>query len=317
MATEEEVRELKRAYLAEIDSWKSKFQGVSSELMTIKESAKQESVPAPIVSEEACSSTVQKLLVTCDDAVKGLSAMKNKWGTCLDNLTDRVLQGEQYSRENNGLLNGYKSLPNIHGFDFILFIVNELNCLFPSKRGRILPIHIDDAHPLKTTSKGKTVIIKFANRWVLHDILRCQNDLKGTPFTISEHLTSHTRKVMSLAGDLVGKDNVYNFKTKVYAIHASKHYMLRNFNDIKKFENLIYPAPPLPPQTDDAEFNAHVAEVDVTNTQAPIFDYQGLYDSIQTDNMRTATPLRGRSLMRGRPSRNGRGRGFSVNGRHF
>ena len=173
--------------------------------------------------------------------------------------------------------------------------------------------------PLKTSSKGKTVIIKFTNRWVLHELLKCQNDLKGTPFTLSEHLTGHTRKVMSLAGDLVGKDNVYNFKTKVYAIHASKHYMLHNFNDIKKLENVIHPPSPVPPQTDDGEQNASVVAVDVNTTQShtPIFDYRGLYDSIQADNMRTDKPLRGSTLMCGRPSRNGRGRGVPVRGCHY
>ena len=115
--------------------------------------------------------------------------MDVEWSKCLTECIERVLDQEQYSKKNNALLHGFKNLPNLRGLDFILFIVDQLNLMIPSLRGRVLPIHIDDAQTLKTKrnrSNNKVVIINFANRWVKHELLWCQLDLKATPFAVTE-----------------------------------------------------------------------------------------------------------------------------------
>ena len=62
-------------------------------------------------------------------------------------LSEKVEEDRQYSRFNSAILHGFKNC-NLHlnDIDFIFYIANELNRMFPSLNGKILPAHIDEAH---------------------------------------------------------------------------------------------------------------------------------------------------------------------------
>ena len=327
MATEQELRDLKYSFQQEITHWQSKFNEVQKQLENVRVEADNSIVPKP------CQEDVKVIQSNCDAATKGLDEMNKKWSKCLEGITERLLESDQYSKKNNLLLHGFRRLPNLNGLDFIFFIADLINRLFPSLRGIVRPIHIDDAHPLKTRNdnqNNKVVIVKFANRWVKHDILRCELDLEGTPFKVTEHLTAHTLKLKSLAGDLAGKDNVWTFKTQVYVQYDNKKYTIRNFTDLKSLERLIHPISvtntilgrdsSINTQRDnDSQHlaNDKFCDLEQVTREARaarehyLLNYPSLYDSMLLNN-NNSQPFRGTSyVMRGRPSRNGRGRGFA------
>ena len=271
----------------------------------------------------------------CNVAEKGLSEMNNKWNECLAACTQEILDQRQYSQLNSLLLHGFKKLPNLRGLDFICFIADQINFMFPSLRGRVLPIHIDDAHPLKTkrnSDNNKVVIVKFANRWVKHDILRCERDLSRTPFAVTEHLTDHTLKLLNLAGELVGHGNTWTFKTMVHAQFNGLQYVIKNFNDLKSLEELINkqqrdissthtditnPQPQIPiTNSSSSQIIVAANEQSVTSVSAQYkLNYPSLHEALIQRGKRTQ-PIRG-YIMRGMPSRNGRGGGGGSRGSNY
>ena len=156
-------------------------------------------------------------------------------------LSEKVEEDRQYSRFNSAILHGFKNC-NLHlnDIDFIFYIANELNRLFPSLNGKILPAHIDEAHPLSKKKGGtKLVLIKFVNRWVKRSLLACEADLIGTGISISEHLTGFSQKLVSSAKALVGDDKVWVYKNTVFAQSGEKEFKIRNTTDLNKLRPVI------------------------------------------------------------------------------
>ena len=145
-----------------------------------------------------------------------------KWDSLFKTFFCKFNIADQYSRRNNAILRGLYNLPNLTGHQFIRFIADYLNFLFPSLNGeKILPIHIDDAHPLK--GKGM-VIIKFTNRWIKDRLFELQGDLQNTGISMEEQLTDFTKDILSSAQTEFGADNVSVHKTLVRAkVNGSKH----------------------------------------------------------------------------------------------
>ena len=323
--TSEEINQMKKEFKEELLKWQNKVNDVQSQLVKVRAEKLQQ---VNSTNETDILDVLSNIEESCASADKGLKDMDVKWSTCLDYLSERILASDQYSRLNSALLHGYKNLPNLTGLDFIIFIANEINCLFPSLRGRVLPIHIDDAHSLRTKQDrvgNKVVIIKFANRWVKYDIMRCASDLAFSPFSVTEHLTPYTLKLLSLAGELVGRQNVWTFKTIVYATYKNMKYAIKNFRDLKSLEciinsnnsrNIV--------QASDTDNLTPASNITTTKTyEQPDEDLREIADMARTNYLNeypmlyqsllqydASQPLRG-SVMRarGRPSRNGRGRG--------
>ena len=220
----------------ELNYWKSQCKLVQSNLDEHIKKAKEEKKKG---TEE---NTVEveyltKLKEVIIRSQEGMELLEKKYGNWLVNLSDRFFESDQYSKKGNLLIHGYKYLPNIHGADFILFAANEINNLFPSLRGRVTPFHIDDAHPLKTKkNRGKVIIIKFTNRWIKNEILKCKEDLNGSSFMVTEHLTAHTQELLSAANNLVGKENVSVTNTIVSAKFDGHKYTLRNYTDLNQLD---------------------------------------------------------------------------------
>ena len=128
---------------------------------------------------------------------QGLADMEKRVCRWVQDLSEQHQISEQYQKKNNIIIRGYRyNLPNMNNLDFIQATANELNNLFPSLNGQVLPIHIDDAHPL---ANKKTVIVKFSNRWVKNEIMRCKGDLQNSCLYVTEHLTPHTLKLIDSA----------------------------------------------------------------------------------------------------------------------
>ena len=135
---------------------------------------------------------------------------------------------------NDALIHGFKRLPDLQGPAFIFSICGEINRRFPSLPFPILPIHIDDAHPLRTRRKTrkKVVIIRFSNRWVKDILMSCAEDLEGTGLLLTEHLSGFTLRLRSETAKIVGADNTETRKSKVYAKRNGVLTVIRNQNDL-------------------------------------------------------------------------------------
>ena len=149
----EHIDEREADFREEFLVWQRKCNDIERKLeekiqQTTDESAKNSSV------NETCE-FYQDLHEQMSITKKAMKDIENRWSNWLQNITDRVLEGEQHSRKNSLLIHGYVLLPNIHGADFIDFVAREINYLFPSLKGTVTPFHIDDAHPLKTKRNGK------------------------------------------------------------------------------------------------------------------------------------------------------------------
>ena len=258
----------------------------------------------------------------------GMIEMEKRMNSSLQSLSEQFSIADQYSRSNSILIGGYKWLPKISGYDFIKATANEINCLFPSLNGSVRPIHIDDAHPLPTRrNKNKFVIIKFSNRWVKHEVLKRQGELKGSGLTVTEHLTPYTLQLLSHARNIVGEKNVWTYNTIVYAQHKGIRHRIQTSKDLDLLNEANIETLPMNKTTTITSNNNNASVIHNSATvhsqvvtDAPINhnnmnvlhenNYPSLYDSLLYNNI-TITPSssRNNSTLRGMPSRNGRGRG--------
>ena len=302
-----------------IDVWKNKCLDVEGRVDQLQHNMvveTKENVKTP----EACPS----------DVVKELKQELHFINKGLQSVSEQFQVSQQYSRKNNVIINkGFKFLPNMNNWDFIHATVNELNYLFPSMTGPIHPIYIDDAHPLDK----QTVIIKFSNRWVKNEVMRCKSDLNGTGLKITEHLTHHTLELITSAEKLVGPSNVWVYNTLVFARFEDTRYSIRTAHDLdvlaSAVKNKIDPKVSMPstsqhvsstPLSRNAEGNPsaensqeHCTDNTISDNTANdipsqynteyINNYPALYNSLPCRNLNTKT-----SILHGRPFRNGRGR---------
>ena len=194
MATVEELSEREMAWKQEMLLWRNKYESLEKKVeMTIaKGCSKTNESTKP---KEACCDKVIKELETIKIDIqasnKGVANLEKKVNDWFQSINEKVEIDRQYSRKNNALLHGFKKLPDFRGAEFIRYIAEQLNYIFPSLSGTIYPCHIDDAHPLNTKKNGKTkvVIIKFVNRWIKDEIMKCKEDALNVGLSVTEHLT--------------------------------------------------------------------------------------------------------------------------------
>ena len=333
MVTVEELLEKEKEYKEEIALLKAQYKKINDRVDT-----KLKTPVLPQVVDALPDDELREIKEDIADGKKRVAALENNvtgWvrdmSKTILTLSEMVEQGRQYSRFNGLLIHGFKNCPlNLNDIDFIFYIAQELNCMFPSLKGKILPIHIDEAHPLSKKKGGtKLVLIKFVNRWVKRSILSCEADLRGTGISLSEHLTDFTLKLISSAKALVGDENVWVFKNTVFAQSGGKELKIRNSDDLKKLRtestNLTSQnnttisnttEMPQPPPT-------IVSTIDLTNNETtapaastfpnnlPLGRAHG--SQVCTLPHQTHAPSRGTYRARGRPSHNGRGGSRNYN----
>ena len=331
------LEECKAGLNANSKHWNDKIEALEAEVAVLRQN-RQSNANSSTPGDDSVLEIIEK---ECKLARSGIAAENQKWNQRLDNCTEMIHIQNQYSRKNDGMFEGFEWLPNLKGYDFIDSTCKMINNRFPSLRGKVHPIHIDDAHPLPS-KKGdrKTVIVRFSNRWVKDEIFKCKKDLKGTPITLKEHLTPHTRKLKELAGLLVGNDNVSIYKTIVYAKFDNRSFTIKSLSDLKALE-LTMKAPAgetLPGPVSDTAFNGSSESPpppanegnDIVSVSGPIvtspsdnegnaieflresqgdafiLNYPELYSSLFNTTSRAAQNLPPKA--RGKVSRNGRGR---------
>ena len=260
----------------------------------------------------------------------GLADLESRWSNRINCLSEKMQENDQYHKRNSIIIRGYKyNLPNLNNFDFIHATACELNNLFPSMRIPIHPLHIDDAHPLRNK---KTLIVKFSNRWVKNEVIRCKDDLEGLGLSVTEHLTPHTLELMSSAEKIVGKSNVWVHNTLVFAKYHNIRYLIRTAKDLNYLSKSVSTpsssSSPPQPHTNSLDNSVSQKSQDsqesIVATESPVITPTPLPHSLNpiqhTDNYFNEYPALFNSLfhsndtytktstMRGKPSRNGRGR---------
>ena len=227
----------------------------------------------------------------------------------LKELNEKIENDRQYSRFNSAIIQGVKNLRlDLNDIDFIFYTAELLNSLFPPLGGKILPIHIDEAHPLKKRKGGTMLLIKFTNRWVKRGILNCQSDLEGSHIFISEHLSQYTQDLQSAAKELAGKQHVQVIKNVVHARYGGKELKIRCSKDIEVLKRSVESAPS---QFVDLTNNANFVNASAPSSSAATFPNNlalGSGNSRNQQSGQSGPPASARGFApRGRPSRIGRG----------
>ena len=241
MLTEEDLRIKESIWEKEMLLLKNKYNALEDKLQQTIETEQERSTTASS-QQTSCCKVMDKLIAMKEEisaTSKGVTVLKNEVSGWFQSISEEVEKGRQYSQKNNVILDGFRNLPKLNNTDFIFFIADQLNYMFPScsKFGRILPCHIDDAHPLGNRNGKSSVIVKFVNRWIRDKIIACQQDLRGTGIVVTEHLTKNTHKLLKSAQLIVGRENTWVFKCDVFALCNNKTMKIKNIRDIDKLKN--------------------------------------------------------------------------------
>ena len=293
MNSQEELRLKEQMWQQEMLIWKNKYQSLEEKVNKMKEVHQPENTmdELTIVEEEIAS------------AAKGVTDMERMISGWFQALSDKIEEDRQHSRKNNLLVHGFRYIPNdLNDSEFIIYIAQQINYLFPSLSGTIYPSHIDDAHILNTKKKrgSHVVIIKFVNRWIKDLILKSKNDLINSGLSVTEHLTENSINMLASAKKLVGEENTWVHKTIVYARHNGKKHKIKNTSSIEILKRCVEENPTTnnPPITNEVHS-------DRTNLNS---------QSHTREHHNSSPPFRGRS--RGIPSYYGRGRGGYFRGNY-
>ena len=160
----------------------------------------------------------------------------------IQELKNRMDQGEQYSMKNSLLIHGLKKIPTkLLGYKFCIWIAELLNS-FPGLDFPISPAEIDCAHPMPTFSGKSVVIVKFVRRAVRDEIFYKKKFLKfreGEKISVSEHLTKANLQLMSKAKSMVGNLNAFCKNCKVYAKWGKNKFPITGVENLKKLEVFV------------------------------------------------------------------------------
>ena len=131
-------------------------------------------------------------------------------------IRDELNEQKQYDQRNNLIVHGWDDVPisprkptQEHSEIFTNYVVAKLNFLFPDIKGGISDRDIDDAHIYRTKSSNRSsskqlVIIRFCSRLIRNKIFSMKKCLKGTGFSITEHLTQSNLKLLKAAQKRLG-----------------------------------------------------------------------------------------------------------------
>ena len=176
------------------------------------------------------------------EEVRSNSSSKNK---------ERIEEIDQYLHKNSLF---HKMIPpsNSYGIDFIKWIVNEINKLFPGLEIPVQLCHIDAAHPLKTKrNTHSVVIVKFTCRWMKDEVYKRRSHLKDTShndISITEHLTSSTKELLETTRSIVGKDTkVFTNNCVINLKFNNRKFFVKTYKDIQYLAKNIGYKLPLPP----------------------------------------------------------------------
>lgn len=220
--------------LAELQSLKAKIDSTPGDSSTSATSSE--------VSKDTLLATMKELISSATAAADNVKDMKNDWSnldTSVKSMKRDISGLLQYSRINSLLIHGLKNIPpNLHGYNFAIYIVNAINQLLGKHLAYPVNIwHLEYSHILPTFSGKKTVVlVKFKSRFMKHDIYDNRTKLKGTGISITEQLTPENRKLLNSTRDTVGFVNVWTSQTKILANLEGTIYHIKNQSDVDKLK---------------------------------------------------------------------------------
>ena len=175
---------------------------------------------------------------------------------------------DQYGRRNNLVLLKLLYPDGTYGLDFIEWIVDELNKMFPDLKIPVHISHIDDAHPLRPKKKGKRMSLSSlltAGCWMKNEVYKRRAQLKDTPYkniSIVEQLTSYTQFLLNTTRTVVGKDTkVYTNNCVISLKYNNRKYFVKNYKDVQFVAKKVgyrfaLPPPGYQDQVSSTEVNA-------------------------------------------------------------
>ena len=294
MATAEELRVKEHMWQQQILLLQNKCKQLEDRVDK-KLDAEENIADIPVTVEE--SNDLSDIKKEISATLKQVSDLNNNLSEWFQNANQEIEDGKQHSRKNNVIIKGLKNVPNIYGFDFISYIAEEMNYMFPSLNGTILPCHIDDAHPMKTKRGGSVIIVRFVNRWMKDLIIKYKYDLPHY-LNVTEHLTDYTRNLLTSVQTIVGHENAWTYKTAVFARVKGRKRRIRNCKDIDSLSNYIK-------ETSTPMLHDNSEDVHPDSANNIVHTQEGHRHHTPTLPSHSTPPNRGRP--RGQPSRNGRG----------
>ena len=233
--------------------------------------------------------TVQRIRQEASEAYPNILNLENKVRNIdhsLQNLSFKLNNMEQYSKEWNILIKGLKNLPvrptdpvgrNAFEFNFIEHICNVLNDLLATKLYKPLhPSDIERAHILFQGSKqgNPVVIVRFVRRVVRNNVFFSRKHLKGTKVSISDHLSKYNLSLLKEAINIFGSDNTWSCLSKIYVRFGGRSHCIKTFYDIDKLAHYAHGSdsyqPPYvenPSNLDANNFPGLTVSNDITATQ--------------------------------------------------
>ena len=180
----------------------------------------------------------------------GLQSLSDRYDyidSSLQNCLQRLYNIEQYSRINSLLFHGFIKPPKgLHGRALKLWILNELNKLFPDlEGGPVQASEIEFGHTFKTRKNVKHVlIVKFSCRFTRNAIFYAKSSLpKQSGVSITEHLTHQSIYLLNAAKEVVGDKNAWTSQTRIFAktINNAHPIQITCPADINTLTNLMAP----------------------------------------------------------------------------
>ena len=95
----------------------------------------------------------------------------------------------------------------LSSLEFSQYMADSINRFLPNLSVPVKCEHISDAHPLKTFSNSKVIIVRFSNRNIRHQVY-AQRRFLPRRMAITEHLSPANRLIVNRAKELFGKANV-------------------------------------------------------------------------------------------------------------
>ena len=197
-----------------VDEFEAKYNALIEEVQALKDDK-----PA---SNTGSDDALSNILATANEAAAGLKSLQQEWSkldTVVKGNTDQIDSLAQYMKINTLLIHGLNNVPDCHGYDFAIYIINKINELLSAYLTFKIDLsHLEFAHFLPTKSKKKNVIIvKFASRFARNDVYKNRSKLKGSGVSITEHLTNKNLGLLKEARAIAGFVNVWTSQTKIYA----------------------------------------------------------------------------------------------------
>ena len=175
---------------------------------------------------------------------KSLNEMYEEVEQLKVNMNDR----DQYDRRNNFILHGSKDVPIMpikpkqeDHRKFTQYVVEKINKLFPGLEGGFTARDIDDTHIYRTKksfreSNKQLIIVRLCSRLIRNEIFSMKRNLKGTGYSITEHLTTYNLQLLKAAQERMGdKKMAWTHYGKVLIDIDGKIKSIRNFDDLDYF----------------------------------------------------------------------------------